>query len=338
MPHTHALLATIILPRLVDAPTPLTFMRGYGSKTYPVTALTWGLLAISIIVVIIITGLVVVGVWRRRARSSDSIAQVPVNRGASGVGSVAIAVGISSLVLLGSVIWTVVVLADINAPAKKPALTIEVTGQQWWWKARYLSDDPSRVLTTANEIHIPTGEPIRIKLLSADVLHSFWVPALTGKTQTVPGLTNTTWLEADRPGVYAGQCTEYCGTEHSHMGFLVVAQKPAAFKAWLNAELKPAAPPPPSDATALQGEKDFVFHCGTCHTVRGTDAGGTVAPDLTHVMSRAMLAANTLRNTPANLAGWIADPQAQKPGTKMPTLYLSGPQLNAIVTYVRTLK
>lgn len=336
MPHPHALLATIIVPHLVDAPTPLTFMRGYGSKAYPVTALTWGLLAISILVVIIITGLVVVGAWRRRVEIGGRVADVPVSRGASGVGPVAIAVGISSLVLLGSVIWTVVVMADINAPAKKLAFTIEVTGQQWWWKARYLGDAPSRVLTTANEIHIPTGAPIRIKLLSADVLHSFWVPALTGKTQTVPGLTNTTWLEANKPGVYAGQCTEYCGTGHAHMGFLVVAQKPAAFQAWLTAQLKSA--PAPATAAALRGEKQFVFHCGTCHTVRGTDAGGTVAPDLTHVMSRAMLAANTLRNTPANLAGWIADPQALKPGTKMPDLYLSGPQLNDIVSYVRTLK
>lgn len=328
--------ASVMPPHLVDAPTPLTYLRSYGAKADPVTLLTWGLLAISIIVVVIITAMVIAAVWRRGARFSDDIGGIAVQRETKGVGFVGIAVGISTLVLLGSMIWTVVVLAAVNAPAQKPPLTIEITGQQWWWQARYLSDDPARILTTANEMHVPVGQPVRVKLLSQDVIHSFWVPALTGKTEFIPGLTNTTWLEAARPGTYAGQCAEFCGDQHAHMGFLVVAQSPQDFQTWFDAQLKPAATP--TSEALRNDQKQFTLHCGMCHAVRGTHAGGTVAPDLTHVMSRAMLASNALPNTPANLAGWVADPQALKPGTKMPKLYLSGPQLTDITNYVRTLK
>ena len=219
---------------------------------------------------------------------------------------------------------------------RKPALTIEVTGQQWWWKVRYLSDDPSRIFTTANEIHIPTGEPVRIELIGADVIHSFWVPPLSGKTDAIPGQTNVTWLEADRPGRYRGQCTEYCGVQHAHMGFEVVAQSPGEFDAWWDAQLKPAATADRRPANAAPTL--FSYHCGACHTVRGTEAGGAIAPDLTHLMSRATIAAGTLPNNAGNLSGWIADPQAIKPGTLMPIVYLSGPELNDIRAYLQTLK
>ena len=335
LPQLHPLLATTILPNTAGGIAPLGYLWGSGSKAYPVIALTWGLLVISIIVVIIITALVVIGVTRRAARGNELL-NIPVRPGVSGVRWIVIGVGISTVALFGSIVWTMVVLADVNSPNQKPALTIEMTGQQWWWQARYLGNQPSRILTTANEIHIPVGKPVRVKLQSTDVIHSFWVPALTGKTELIPGLTNYTWLEASRPGVYAGQCSEYCGLQHAHMGLLVIAQKPADFKAWLDTQLKPAAAP--ASQVAMRGEKEFVNRCGICHTVRGTEAHGILGPDLTHVMSRKMLASNTLRNTPANLAGWIANPQGQKPGTKMPNLPLSGQQLNDILTYVRTLK
>ena len=144
-------------------------------------------------------------------------------------------VGISTFVLLISAVWTMAVIAKINAPppGQKP-LVIEITGGQWWWKARYLNDDPSKILTTADEFHIPVGRPIRIKLIGADVIHSFWVPALAGKTDTIPGQTNETWLQADKPGRYRGQCTQYCGEQHAHMAFYVVAEPPAQFKQWLH--------------------------------------------------------------------------------------------------------
>jgi cytochrome c oxidase subunit II len=317
--------------------TPLSYLTGYGLKAYPVTALTWGLLIISIVVVIIVTALVVAGVWTRRTKLETTIADIPVERRGSGLGWLGFGVGISTLVLLISAIWTMAVIAKINAPpVGSNPLVIEVTGQQWWWKARYLNDDPSKVLTTADEFHIPVGRPVRIKLIGADVIHSFWVPALAGKTDTIPGQTNETWLQAAKPGRYRGQCTQYCGQQHAHMAFFVVAQPQADFDKWLQSQLSDAAPP--SSPALTQDQHVFVEHCGACHTVRGSLAGGSVAPDLTHLMSRQTLAGGTLQNTPGALAAWIADPQALKPGTNMPDLYLSGPQLSAVTTYLETLK
>ncbi|WP_297296027.1 cytochrome c oxidase subunit II [uncultured Methylovirgula sp.] len=316
--------------------TPLSYLSGFGIKAYPVTALTWGLLIISVSVVVIVTTLVLWGVLARR-QPEQSIGDVAVERRGTGLGWLGLGVGISAVLLLISVVWTMAVLAKVSAPPPgSNPLTIEVTGQQWWWKARYLNADPSKVLTTADEFHIPVGRPVRVKLIGADVIHSFWVPALTGKTETIPGQTNVTWLEADKPGRYRGQCTEYCGQQHAHMALFVIAESPAAFDKWLQDQLKSA--PAPASPALVQDQQVFVQHCGECHTVRGSMAGGSVAPDLTHLMSRTTLAAGTLPNTPGALAGWIADPQGQKPGTKMPNLYLSGQELTAVTTYLQTLK
>jgi cytochrome c oxidase subunit 2 len=313
----------------------LGYMHGDGPRAYPVVALTWGLLIISIVVVVCISVLVIAGVWVRHERVSGEVTRIPAMRGASGLPWLYWGIGTSSLVLLGSLVWTVVVLADVNGPPTAPKLTIEVTGQQWFWKIRYLSSDASQVFSTADEIHIPVGQPVRVKLIGADVIHSFWVPSLTGKTDAIPGQTNETWLEASRAGTYWGACTEYCGEQHAHMDLLVVAQSPAAFAAWRAGQVK-SAPAPASDAIAA-GEQAFVYHCGACHMVRGTTAGGTVAPDLTHLMSRRIIAGGVLPNTIGNLSGWIADPQSIKPGTRMPNLYLSGPQLQSIRSFLETL-
>jgi len=318
-----------------QAETPLGYLRSFGAMAHAITPLTWGLLIISLVVCVIVIALVLGGIVLKR-QAGHITAAIPLMRGGDGAGWVGLGVGISSVVLLGSMIWTVVVLAAINEPPSKPALTIEVTGQQWWWKVRYLSDDPSRILTTANEIHIPTGKPVRVELIGADVIHSFWVPLLSGKTDVIPGQTNVTWLEADRPGRYAGLCSEFCGVQHAHMGFEIVAQSPRDFEAWWNAQLKPAATT--GSSVIARGATLFAYRCGACHTVRGTEAGGAVAPDLTHLMSRATIAAETLPNNVGNLSGWIANPQAIKPGTLMPTVYLSGPELNDIRSFLLTLK
>jgi cytochrome c oxidase subunit 2 len=321
------------VPR-AHADVPLSYLTGYGSKAYPVVALTWGLAIISVIVVVVICTLLVVAVGRRRVRSAI-VTDTPVSRSGGGLGWLAWGTGISTVALFGSLVWTVAVLAAINAPPKKPAFTIEVTGLQWWWKIRYLSANPSQVITTANEIHIPVGEPVRVNLIGGDVIHSFWIPALTGKTDTIPGQTNTMWLEADKPGIYRGQCTEYCGEQHAHMAAFVVADPPAAFQAWLANQVRAA--PDPATPQQIQGRAEVEFKCGACHTVRGTDAGGSVAPDLTHLMSRKTIASGALDNNPDNLAGWIANPQAIKPGTRMPVLDLSGRELTDIAAYLQTL-
>ena len=310
---------------------PMGYLTTFGPRADPATTLTWDLLAISVVVIAIITLLVVTGALLKRVRAKEALpAASPGGKG--GLTWIAIGCAITTATLLVSMVWTVQVLARIDSPASRPPLTIEITGHQWWWEAHYQPDQPGQAFATANELHIPTGQPVRLKLASADVIHSFWVPALTGKTDTIPGRVNLGWMQADRPGTYRGQCTEYCGEEHAKMALYVVAEPPARFDAWRMAQLQPAA------ASALPGQAIFEAHCGACHTVRGTAAGGLVGPDLTHLMSRATIASGVLSNDVATLSGWIANPQALKPGSAMPATDLNGAQLTEVVAYLETLK
>jgi cytochrome c oxidase subunit 2 len=315
---------------------PLNYLLGHGDKAYPVVALTWGVLLIAVAVIAIISLLVAGAIWRRPGIGMQAPGtRLELSGAEGGALWIWIGVGVSSLVLLASVVWTMRVLADVTSPSKRAALTIEVTGRQWWWQVRYLSDDPARIFATANEIHIPTGVPVKFKLIGGDVIHSFWVPALSGKTDTIPGQTNETWMEAAKPGTYHGQCTEYCGVEHAHMGLLVVAQPSAQFRAWYEHQLQS---PDPVGGQQAAGQVDFNVHCGSCHAVRGTDAAGVLGPDLSHLMTRKTIAAATLANTPENLTRWISDPQGVKPGALMQRPELSDSELAGIRTYLQTLK
>lgn len=240
---------------------------------------------------------------------------------------------IVAAILLVPAVWTG---AAFSARTEtQPAFSIEVTGHQWWWEVRYSSEEPSRVFTTANEIHIPVGQSVEVKLVSADVIHSFWVPALAGKTDLIPGQTNVMQLEASRAGVFRGQCAEFCGTQHANMAFYVVASEPARFQAWWDKQLQ-GAPPPKSEEVKL-GQTTFIQKCGLCHTVRGTRAGGIVGPDLSHLMQRRSIAAGTLPNNTGHLAAWIADPQDPKPGNFMPRPDISAAELQRILAYLQTL-
>jgi cytochrome c oxidase subunit 2 len=217
------------------------------------------------------------------------------------------------------------------------ALTIEVTGHQWWWEARYDDATPSNIFTTANEIHIPVGVPVIIQLKSADVIHSFWVPNLAGKKDAIPGKSSSVWLRADRAGVFRGQCAEYCGTQHAHMALNVVAEPPEQFWAWVAAQRQPAAQP----ATDAQKRGQQVFlssPCIMCHTVQGTQAGASFGPNLTHLASRGSIAANTLPNSRGHLAGWVVDAQSTKPGSLMPPMSISSEDLQALLDYLQSLK
>ena len=318
----------------------LSYLTAFGPKNYPVVSLLYGTMAISLIVVTIIGVLVLAGLWMRGSRvAPEAIAAVPVARRGSGLPFVYIAVAISFVVLLGSAIWNYVVLAKVAAAPTNPAVTIRVTGHQWWWEVAYIDKNVSRGFTTANEIHIPVGKPVRIELDAADVIHSFWVPALTGKTDTIPGQRNVTWMQADEPGIYRGQCTEYCGQQHAHMGFIVVAQPLQEFQSWWNHQLE--APPSPTSEAEIHHQANvqsaFMRNCAVCHTVRGTAANGKVGPDLSHLMQRRTIAAATLPTSTGALAGWISDPQQIKPGNLMPTLDLSAADLNAVRDFLQTL-
>jgi cytochrome c oxidase subunit 2 len=219
------------------------------------------------------------------------------------------------------------------------AVNIEVTGHQWWWSVRYL-DGPnaSDIFSTANEIHIPVGRPVVLKLNADDVIHSLWVPNLAGKKDLIPGRTATLQLRADKAGVYRGQCAEFCGLEHALMGLLIVADEPQQYEQWVTAQKQPA--PEPQDAKAQRGKQVFQStSCAMCHAITGVEfAGAQHGPDLTHVASRQTLAAGTLKNTREEMAAWIRDPQTMKPGTAMPATPLSQDDLDAVVAYLGGLK
>ncbi|MBV8550540.1 MAG: cytochrome c oxidase subunit II [Acidobacteriaceae bacterium] len=220
---------------------------------------------------------------------------------------------------------------------KKNGMVIEVTGNQWWWHVRYWNDDPSQMLVTANEIHIPTGRPVMIRGMSQDVIHSFWVPNLHGKRDLIPSRVTTEWIEADQPGIYRGQCAEYCGLQHAHMALWVIAEPQAKFDSWMKHQLRPASPP--GGPTGERGKQIFLNSaCIYCHSIRGTAAGGQTGPDLTHFGSRRSIAAGTLPNTIGNLGGWITDPQGIKPGTHMATIPVSSEDLQPLLEYIEGLK
>jgi cytochrome c oxidase subunit 2 len=221
-------------------------------------------------------------------------------------------------------------------PSKRP-LTIEVAGHQWWWEATYADTSAHGRFTTANELHVPVGDPVLFLLEARDVIHSIWVPNLAGKKDLVPGYTQSFWFQADTAGVYRGQCAEFCGTQHAKMAMFIVAEPRANFDAWVTAQREPAKTP--TDERARRGKEVFLASsCAMCHSIEGTEAGSHVGPDLTHLASRSTIAAGTLPNTRGALAGWIADAQSIKPGVKMPPNTLAPQDLDALLTYLQGLK
>jgi cytochrome c oxidase subunit 2 len=251
--------------------------------------------------------------------------------------SVVTAIAASTLLLLALMVASFFTDRAIASLPLKDAVNIEVTAHQWWWTVKYINGPVSETFVTANEIHVPVGRPVLVKLKSDDVIHSLWIPSLSGKKDLIPGRTATMAFRADKAGLYRGQCAEFCGFQHAFMAFDVQAHEPAAFEAWRQQQLKPA--PEPTDAQAQRGKQLFQsVSCAMCHGVQGTLAQGRMAPDLTHFAARRTIGAGTLPNTPANLASWISDPHKHKPGVNMPANPMSGEDLAAIVAYLGTLK
>jgi cytochrome c oxidase subunit 2 len=294
-----------------------------------ITSLWWDMLigcALALAIVVLV--LLVAWARRRRAgipgvRDGDRVAWGVV----IGLGLVVPILVLASLFLFADIF----LIRDTTLPpasaaaANQPKLTIRVIGHQFWWEVRY----PGTRAVTANEIHIPARTNVRVLLNTRDVIHSFWVPELNKKVDMLPEQTNSVLLYADKPGRYRGQCAEFCGLQHAHMGIYVFAEPPAAFKRWLAQQSLPA----PSAAPKL-----FVEECGACHAIRGTDATGGVGPDLTHVGSRTSLAALTIPNSPERMREWIEDPQRLKPGSLMPSVNLSDAQVRQLVVYLEARK
>lgn len=305
-----------------------------GPHASQIATLWWIMLAICTMVMVVTCGLVLAAVLRGRKQEDAEIALTESQRTRLVItGGVAAPVA----VLLCLLVYSVAISRGMTAtPAN--ALQVEIIGHQWWWSVTYPGHEQSNLnVTTANELHIPTGRPVVIELKSRDVIHSFWVPNLNGKTDVIPGHTNRTWIQADAPGTWRGQCAEYCGLQHAHMGFTVTAHSQEDFERWMAQQREPA--PEPVDAVTKRGREVFLgAPCVMCHTVRGTLALSRFGPDLTHVASRKTLASGTMPNTRGHLAGWILDPQAIKPGTIMPPTSLSTKDLHALLAYLETLQ
>jgi cytochrome c oxidase subunit II len=249
---------------------------------------------------------------------------------------VGIAVGITTATLFLVLALSVSAGRKVQDVAGNGPIAIQVTGHQWWWEVNYPNSEPDLRVTTANEIHVPLHERVNLILQSGDVIHSFWAPNITGKRDLIPGYSSSISFQVDTPGVYHGQCAEFCGLQHAHMGFSIVAESREDFDAWQRDQLQPA--PEPADPQAARGKQVFLTHpCVMCHTIRGTDAGSNMGPDLTHIASRPRIAADTLPNTPGALGGWILDPQAAKPGNHMAPNSLTGDELQALLSYLQTL-
>jgi cytochrome c oxidase subunit 2 len=326
-----ALLALLVLPAfaLAGPPSPLS----PASEEAAVSSdLFWLTFWIAAVIFILVQGALIVAVLRFRETDRSFIPkQIHGNTTLEITWTVIPAL---ILVFLFSMMWQT--LNRISMPDEAD-ITISVTGKQWWWSFDYIDEG----FVTGNEMHIPVGKTVRLELHSDNVLHSFWVPQLSGKTDLVPGRVNTSWLKADEAGVYRGICAELCGAQHANMTFLVIAEPQEQYEAWV-ANMQQAPAEPEAGSTAALGQAAFLKgenQCVACHTIEGTIAQSQVGPNLTHVGSRQHIAGLVgFEMNPANLRSWITDPQSHKPLSQMPNLYLPQDELDALVEYLGSLQ
>jgi cytochrome c oxidase subunit 2 len=302
-----------------------------SKQEHAISQLWWVMLTGASIGFGVVLFLLLLG-WVRRNRPN-----LPFGLGERAAGGIVVALGVvvPVIVLALLFVWSdLYVIKTTEAPkASSTSLTVEVVGRQWFWEFRY----PGSRAVTANELHIPVDTRVDVVGTTADVIHSFWVPELNRKIDLIPGRRNRVLLDADRTGVFRGQCAEFCGLQHAHMAVLVFVQTRRAFRKWLANMAKPAR----AAATAQERTGRDVFlseACSGCHQIRGTSAKGLIGPDLTHLASRTTIGSGTLPNTREALAEWIRDPQHSKPGNKMPALRLSQSDLQAVVAYLESLK
>jgi cytochrome c oxidase subunit 2 len=311
-------------------------LHPFGPRAAAVEHLWWFAFIIAAVVYVLTVGTLF---WamaraRRRERDGEVLPSDSHQRMKVGVASALSASVVILLIFLGYDIT----VARTRDPVPKPhPITIEVTGHQWWWQVNYADTSVHGRFETANEIHIPVGEPVLFLLSSQDVIHSFWVPNLAGKKDLIPGYTQSFWFQADTAGIYRGQCAEFCGEQHAKMALYIVAQPLAQYRRWVASQQGPGIPP--TDSITKRGQEVFLTSpCAMCHAIGGTPAGSNIGPDLTHLASRLRIAAGTLPNTRGNLAGWILDSQRIKPGNKMPPNMLEPKDLDALLTYLQSLK
>jgi cytochrome c oxidase subunit II len=290
--------------------------------------LWWVLLLVASIVFVLVAALFTIGFLRRGRDVTDG----SETHDARAHTWIVLGTVLTGFVLLLTVVLTFDTMAALAAPTETPTHTFEIVGHRWWWEVRYDGETIG-----ANEIHLPVGAPVEIRLSSDNVIHSLWVPQLIAKRDLIPGHPTSVWIEADEAGTYRGVCAEFCGVQHAKMGLMVVAESHDRFEAWLERSRSEAVEP--TDEQAAAGRAVFMeVGCATCHAVRGTEAAGVLGPDLTHLASRLTLAAGHLPNTRGHLGGWIVDPQGVKPGNLMPPQDVSGPELQELLAYLMELE
>lgn len=300
-----------------------TILDPSGSAAREIADLWWLLVGLGALAFVVVVVALVVGLRRQPTDGSPTGGRWLIGGG----------VVMPAVLIVVVLVATIASMRAVSSAPSDDAVTIEIVGHQWWWEVRY----PDDRVVTANEVHIPAGRDIVLELRSADVIHSFWVPALAGKMDLLPERTNTLVIDADRPGRYDGVCAEFCGVQHANMRLVVVAHDETGFASWLDEQRRPAVEP--TDELELRGERLFTSEgCARCHTVAGTRADGDDGPDLTHVASRETIAAGTSDNTAPNLREWIADPHAIKDGVLMPAAQLDPDELDALAAYVDALK
>jgi cytochrome c oxidase subunit 2 len=298
-------------------------LNPFGPQASELAGLFWFFTAILTLVWLITVAVLLLALRAERERDGQLMMKV-----------VAGAVGTTAVVLLLLTGLSYVSQKRLYGSLSGETVTIRVTGHQWWWEVIYEDEDPGKIFSTANEIHVPAGRPIEVTLTTADVIHSFWVPGLFGKMDLVNGVENKIRFSASRLGILRGQCAEFCGLQHAHMSFAVVVETPEAYRQWRVGQLKPARP-----SRSAIGEQIFLGKpCTSCHSVRGSLAGGRVGPDLTHFASRKGIAAGTLPMTRGALAAWIVDPQSIKPGANMPPVRLEAGEIHPLLDYLEGLQ
>ena len=314
-----------------------TMLGGEGAEGANFIQLFTVFMIVCTVMYLIVAIALIAAVWRRR-NAALTLDNRRHHESSSAVRPALI--GWTALIAVGLIGLTVASFFTDRSNAangNSPQLSLTVTVNQWWWDVEYNSPDASKTVRTANEIHLPVGVPVEVKLKSNDVIHSFWIPNLAGKQDLIPGRETDAQLLPRKTGLYRGQCAEFCGMQHAHMAFDVIAESQADFDRWLSAMRRPASPP----ATPETEHGREVFdsaRCAGCHAVEGTGAAGLLGPNLTHIATRSTLGAGTLANTPEHLAAWIRDPQTIKPGNQMPANPMSDADLQALVAYLETLR
>jgi cytochrome c oxidase subunit 2 len=308
-----------------EADTP-SILDPAGPEADAVAVLWWWMLGAGLFVLVLV--LVLLGLALLRGSTRKRAASPTWTRKAV----VVLGIGLPAVILIPLSVATILVGRELDAVEPPEPLVVEVVGHQFWWEVRY----PGLDVVTANEVHIPVGVPVEFRLRSEDVVHAFWVPQLAGKLDMIPGRETSYQFSAGKPGVYEGECAEFCGIQHAKMRFVLVAEPAQEFQEWVVEQRRP----PLGDLPPLAEKGREVFRtssCAACHTVEGV-SDGDVGPDLTHLATRRTLAAGILENNRGNLGGWILDPQSLKQGVRMPGTSLSGPELQALLAFLEELE